>query len=105
MVKAGTVPLPHCINSFVNLFLEHALKSVEYNYSNHFFIVSILRGGIFWIWSIISLVATDNMKPYLITIWLIIAMTVPGVRAQIPQIVQQRRNKIAVKCFDPLEQQ
>jgi hypothetical protein len=95
MANAGKAPLSLGIISFLVLFLGLALKSVEYKYSNYFIFGSFLLGGIFWIWSIISLAATNNLKPYQKTFWLIIVIAVPLFGGLIYQIVQQRRNKIA----------
>jgi len=95
MANGGKAPLSLGIVSFLVFFIGLALKSVEYKYSNYILFGSFLLGGIFWIWSIINLASTNNLKPYQKTFWLIIVIAVPLFGALMYQILQQRRNKIA----------
>lgn len=95
MTNNGKAPLSVAILSFVLLFLGLALKSVENQYSTYIFYASFIIGGIFWIWSIISLAGTKYLKPYQKSFWLIVVIAVPFFGAFIFRIMQQRRNKIA----------
>jgi hypothetical protein len=95
MANAGKAPLALGILSLIVFFLGLALKTFEYKYSNYLIFGSFILGGIYWIWSIISLATADTLKAYQKTFWLIIVIAVPAFGAVIYQIVHQRRNKIA----------
>ena len=95
MDNGGKAPLLLGILSLIVFFLGLALKSNEYRYSNYLIFGSFIIGGIYWIWSIIGLIASTHLKQYQKTFWLIIVVAVPAFGAVIYQIVQQRRNKIA----------
>jgi hypothetical protein len=54
----------------------------------------LVLGGIYWIWSIIAVGATDDLKRYQKTFWLIIVVTVPFLGALLYGILHQNRNKM-----------
>ncbi|HUQ65922.1 MAG TPA: PLDc N-terminal domain-containing protein [Flavitalea sp.] len=54
-----------------------------------------ILGAIYWIWSIIQVTSTDDLKKYQKTFWLIIVVAVPFFGAFLYNIIHQSRNRIA----------
>lgn len=52
-------------------------------------------GAIYWVWSIIAVIVTDDLKKYQRTFWLIIVVAIPYFGALLFGILHQSRNKIA----------
>jgi hypothetical protein len=51
-------------------------------------------GVIYWIWSIIQVIGTDDLKRYQKTFWLIIVVAVPFFGSFLYNILHQSRNKM-----------
>jgi len=95
MANGGKAPLWLGIVSHLVLFLGLALKSTEYKYSNYIIFGSFFLGAIYWIWSIIGVAGTNDLKRYQKSFWLIIVIAVPMFGGLIYQIAHQQKNKIA----------
>lgn len=95
MENSGKAPLWLGIISLVVLFLGIGLKSFEYQYANYIIFGSFFLGAIYWIWSIIGVSTTNDLKKYQKSFWLIIVIAVPMLGGLIYQIAHQRKNKIA----------
>jgi 4-hydroxybenzoate polyprenyltransferase len=54
----------------------------------------LILGAIYWIWSIIEVSGTDDLKRYQKTFWLILVISIPMFGALLYHILHQSRNKI-----------
>lgn len=95
MQNSNKPPFILGIVSHIALFFGLGMKSYGNEYADHVIVASFILGGIFWIWSILSVVTTNDLKKYQKTFWLIIVVAVPMFGGLIYQILHQRRNKIA----------
>lgn len=70
---------------------------ISQNFANGRYVVyaGMILGGLYWIWTIIMVISTDDLKRYQKTFWLIIVITLPLFGGLIYGILHQRRNKIA----------
>ena len=76
-------------------FLGLLLMAGEYENSQYVLYAGLIMGAIFWVWSIIEVGGTDEIKKYQKTFWLIIVISIPMFGALLYAIMHQRRNKIA----------
>ena len=51
-------------------------------------------GVIYWIWSVIDVLSTSDLKPYQKKFWLIIVLIIPAFGGLIYHVMHQRRKKI-----------
>jgi hypothetical protein len=49
---------------------------------------------IYWIWSVIEVLTTDDLKPFQKKFWLIIVLIIPAFGGALYHLMHQRRNKI-----------
>jgi len=49
---------------------------------------------IYWIWSVIDVLATSDLKPYQKKFWLIIVLIIPAFGGALYHLMHQRRKKI-----------
>ena len=82
-----------CISILVSLvgFVMHSLQHEEGMYV---FYTGLAGGGIFWIWSIAHVSASNELRGYQKMFWLIIVISVPVMGGFLYLVMHQRRNKI-----------
>jgi hypothetical protein len=76
------------------LFIGLAMKTYNDPNGNLVLYAGIVLGGIFWIWAISEVIATDTLKPFQKRFWIIIVLSVPVVGGLLYHILHQQRNKI-----------
>ena len=75
-------------------FIGFFLLASENPAGNYLLYGGLVLGAIYWIWSIISVIAADDLKKYQKTFWLIIVVAVPFFGALIFGILHQTRNRM-----------
>jgi hypothetical protein len=76
------------------LFLGLVLKTYNDSNGNIVLYTGIVLGGIFWIWAISEVIATNDLKPFQKRFWIIIVLSVPIVGGLLYHILHQQKNKI-----------
>lgn len=76
------------------LFLGLVLKTYNDSNGNIVLYAGIVLGGIFWIWAISEVIATNDLKPFQKRFWIIIVLSVPIVGGLLYHILHQQKNKI-----------
>lgn len=54
----------------------------------------VLLAGIFWIWSVLNIAATRDLRLYQKMFWLILAVSVPVMGGLLYYIMHQQKNRI-----------
>ena len=75
-------------------FIGFFMLASESRYGEYFLYAGLVLGAIYWVWSVIAVSATDDLKKYQKTFWLIILVAVPFLGALIYGILHQSRNKM-----------
>ena len=75
-------------------FVGFFLFASDNNYGEYVLGAGLGAGAVYWIWSIIIVVGTDDLKKYQRTFWLILVVAVPFFGALLYSILHQGRNKI-----------
>lgn len=76
------------------LLLGLVLKTYNDSNGNIVLYAGIVLGGIFWIWAISEVIATNDLKPFQKRFWIIIVLSVPIVGGLLYHILHQQKNKI-----------
>jgi hypothetical protein len=78
----------------VVFFIGFFMLAGENANGNILLYAGMILGAIYWIWSIIAVSATGDLKKYQRTFWLIIVVTVPFFGALLFGILHQTTNKM-----------
>jgi hypothetical protein len=78
----------------VIFFIGFFLMASNNEYGNYFLFAGLGAGVVYWIWSIIAVIGTNDLKKYQRTFWLILVVAVPYFGALLYGILHQSRNKI-----------
>ena len=76
-------------------FIGFFMMASGSEYGRYLLYAGMLLGVIYWIWSIIVVGLTDDLKKYQKSFWLIIVVAVPFFGAFLYNILHQNRNKMA----------
>jgi len=82
-----------CISILVSL-VGFVMHSLQHEVGMTVFYAGLIGGGIFWIWSIAGVAASDELKSFQKMFWLIVVISVPVLGGFIYLVMHQRRNKI-----------
>lgn len=80
--------------SIILLFVGIGMKANAARSGDIVIIVSVVLGGIHWIWSIFDVSITDELKRQQKMFWLIAVIAAPVLGGMFYYIMHQRRNKI-----------
>ena len=75
-------------------FIGFFLKASENPNGEYILFAGLALGAIYWIWSIIEVSGTNDLKKYQKTFWLIIVVAVPFFGALLYNIMHQSRNNM-----------
>jgi hypothetical protein len=75
-------------------FTGFFLMASNSRYGEYILYAGLGAGALYWIWSIITVIGTDDLKKYQRTFWLILVVAVPFFGALLYSILHQSRNKI-----------
>lgn len=70
------------------------MKSYGYRSGDYLFWVSVLLGGVHWVWSIFDVATRHDMKPFQKRFWLIIVVAAPAIGGMIFYIMHQKENRL-----------
>lgn len=96
MTNTRTPSLIYGVLATIVFFLGFFLFASENPNGLYVLYAGLALGGIYWMWSIIEVVAASDLKRYQKTFWLIIVVAVPFFGAFLYNILHQSKNKIAV---------
>ena len=88
---------PNFILGILSIFIVIfgvALKSYGYRASDYIIIGAIIMGGIHWIWGIIDVNGTHDMKPEQKKFWRIAVIAAPAIGALLYYAMHQTKNKL-----------
>ena len=84
-----------CFLTLVIFFFGLGMKTNQHPMGDYVMYASFILGGIFWLWSIISVISASHLKKYQRNFWLIGVIAIPFFGGMIYTILHSRRNQIA----------